>query len=263
MSIWTSLFKGAPKAKGGTADFPSGDDWLMKADENPRDPVARHRAGEELARRGDKPAAVRNLLAAADLYMTQGFAVKAMAALVSVLQVDPENDDVHARIVNIARDEELPVNRQADLTIRTRLRAWTPLFSDFTRSDLTDIIRQMSVRRFEEGEVLLAQGEIAKSLSVLMDGSVRILTTTPKGEIAEIGRLRHGDFFGESSVLLDLPTPATLEAESEGELLVWPREAFDRICAERPALRAVLERFHEERAHQAVDAVVARFHKSA
>lgn len=263
MSIWTSMFKGTPRAKGECGVVPSGDEWLMKAEENPRDPVARHRAGEELARRGDLAAATRSLLAAADLYMTQGFAVKAMAVLVAILQIDSENDDVRTRIANIARDEDLQVNRGADLTIRTRLRAWTPLFSDFTRSDLTDIIRQMNVRRFEAGETLLEQGEVATALSVLMDGSVRILTKTPRGEIAEIGRLRHGDFFGESSVLLDLPTPATLEAESEGELLIWPRDAFDQMCGERPALRAVLERFHEERAHQAVDAVVARFHKTA
>ncbi len=261
MSIW-SLFKGQKESQGATAVFPSRDEWLLRSEEEPRDPIARQRAGDELSRRGERAGAIRQWLAAADLYMSQGFAVKAMAVLVGVLQTDPENDEVRMRIANIARDEDMPVDRGADLTIRTRLRAWTPLFSDFSRMDLTEIIRQMNVRRFEAGETLLREGEIARALSVIMEGSVRIVTRNAHDEEVVIGRLRNGDFFGESSVLLDLPTPATLLSEGQGELLVWPREAFDAICTVRPGLRGILERFHEDRAHQAVDAVVARFHQS-
>ena len=261
MSIWSSLFKGHKDEGGATGVLPSPEDWLLRAEDSPHDPLARQQAGDILAMRGETALAVHHWLAAADIYMSQGFAVKAMAVLVHVLQIAPDNDAVRMRIASIARDEDVPLN--ADLTIRTRLRAWTPLFSDISRADLTDIIKQMKVKQFVGGEVLLRQGEVASALSVLMEGSVRIVLTNARGEEVEIGRLRYGDFFGESSVLLDLPTPASLVSEGPGELLVWPREAFEAISSERPQLRAVLERFHENRAHQAVDAIVAKFQQSA
>src|SRR5213593_5001727 len=80
MSIWTSLFKGREDSAAGAV--PIGDECLTLAEENPQDPLARQYAAEELARRGENAAAVRHWLAAADIYMSQGFAVRAMAALV-------------------------------------------------------------------------------------------------------------------------------------------------------------------------------------
>src|SRR5262249_46271739 len=133
-------------------------------------------AGDELARRGDRAGAIRCWLAAADLYMRHGFAVRALAVLTDVVPLDPDNDEVRDRIANIARDET--VERGADLAIRARLRAWTPLFSDFSQVDLTEIVRRMSVRRFAHGEVLLREGETAAALSVLMEGTVRIVLKT-------------------------------------------------------------------------------------
>src|SRR5881296_2272485 len=114
MPFWSSIFRSAHRAGTGgglarpggaasTAVLPTGDEWLMRAEEEPRDPLARQRAGDELARRGDHAGAIRSWLTAADLYMSQGFAVRALAVLVCVLRVDPDNDEVRDRIANIAR----------------------------------------------------------------------------------------------------------------------------------------------------------------
>jgi hypothetical protein len=260
MSLWTTLLKGIKDGPSPSVAMAEDVDWLRRAEENPRLPLVRQRAGDELARQGDTVGAVRHWIAAADLYMSQGFTVRALALLVGILKLDPENAEVPSRIAKIARDEDLVGSRGPDLTIRTRLRAWTPLFSDFSRDDLAEIIRQMTVHRFEAGDTLLRTGEFAEGLSVIMEGTVRIVTQDAHGGEALIGRLHHGDFFGESSVLLDLPTPATLVAETGGELLRWPRAAFDESCARRPGLREILERFREERANMAVEAAVARFH---
>lgn len=265
MSILSSIFKPGKEKGGSAAKKTSGEDgdWVLRAEEFPNDPLARHRAGEELARRGERAAAISQYLAAADLYLVQGFAVKALAVLGLASRLDPENDSVRTRIATIARDEDVPASQRGDITIRTRLRAWTPLFSDFSRADLTDIVAQMSVRRFEANEILMKEGQVADALSVLVDGTVWILTVDGQGQPIEIGRLRPGDFFGEASVLRDLPSPATLRAASAGELLTWPRAAFEEISAGRPELRDMLERFHEARAQRAVETVVARFRETA
>src|SRR6185436_11155314 len=119
-----------------TAVLPTEEDWLARAEEFPQDPVTRQQAADIQLRRGDRAAAIQHLLSAADVYMSQGFAVKAMAVLAQVLAVDPDNDDVPSRIAHITRDDAAPpVESGVDLTIRTRLRAWTPLFSDFSRAD--------------------------------------------------------------------------------------------------------------------------------
>ncbi len=261
MSILSSLLGSLREDSRGTAVLEE-TDWLRRAEENPSLPLVRRKAGDEAARRGERALAIRHWLAAADLYMGQGYAVKALAVLASVLGLDPENAEAPARIANIARDEELAAHRGPDLTIRTRLRAWTPLFSDFSRADLGQIVRGMTVRRFQAGDILLREGELADALCVVMEGSVGIVAVDSRGGATGIGRMHNGDFFGESGLLRGQSSRATLVAESPGELLCWPRGAFEAISAAKPHVRAILDRFREERANMAVDAAVERHHRS-
>ena len=63
-----------------------------------------------------------------------------------------------------------------------------------------------------------------------------------------VGRLAEGDFFGEISLLSGRPRSATITAAAPCELLELDREAFDRVCAQHPRVRAVMEDVYIQRA---------------
>jgi CRP-like cAMP-binding protein len=71
-----------------------------------------------------------------------------------------------------------------------------------------EVCRKLPVRRFDTGEVVLAEGARVGVIYVLASGSVEIL----KGDMQISTCSDAGAFFGEISVLLDVPHSATVRA---------------------------------------------------
>jgi CRP-like cAMP-binding protein len=66
----------------------------------------------------------------------------------------------------------------------------------------------LSERRFDAGELLLAEGGADKILYVLIDGEIEVL----KGQTQVNTQSEPGAMFGELAVLLDVPHTATVRA---------------------------------------------------
>jgi uncharacterized membrane protein YdbT with pleckstrin-like domain len=65
---------------------------------------------------------------------------------------------------------------------------------------------------------------------------VRILHVDPRGVQQEVGRLKPGDYFGETSLLLGEPSDATVEVVEDATLLYLNKEDFDQLLEERPSI---------------------------
>lgn len=73
-----------------------------------------------------------------------------------------------------------------------------------------DLCAGLPERRFEPGEILLAQGGADKILYVLIEGEVEVL----KGGTQVNVQADPGSIFGELAILLDVPHTATVRAVS-------------------------------------------------
>ena len=72
-----------------------------------------------------------------------------------------------------------------------------------------------SHRTYQDGEVIVREGEPGRDMFVIASGAVRVYRA---GEL--VGRLSRGEFFGEMSVLESLPRDADVVADGPTRVLV-------------------------------------------
>jgi CRP-like cAMP-binding protein len=167
---------------------------------------------------------------------------KAIAVLKRFKRMEPGESDLETRLVDLWREE----SRESKNVLS--FRAGGPLFSDFSREELLEIVRGLELRTHDAGAIVVTEGEPGDSLFVVTHGAVRAFVKTSSGRNAEVRRMEEGEFFGEISLLSGTPRTATVTAASRCELLELDRGALDDICRRHPRVRTVLEEFYEKRA---------------
>ena len=124
----------------------------------------------------------------------------------------------------------------------------TPLFRDFNVEELLEVMRGLTLRRFEPGDIVVTEGEPGASLFVLTTGQVRAYVRNAVGQSVRMRDLTEGDFFGEVSLLKGLARSATLTAVLHCELLEIDRDTFGAISQRHPRVWQVLKEFYDRRA---------------
>jgi HlyB family type I secretion system ABC transporter len=83
------------------------------------------------------------------------------------------------------------------------------------------------------GETIVREGDAPGPMYVIESGRARSFRTAEDGK-EDAAYFRTGDFFGERSLILDEPRRATVEAVTDGVLLSFRPELFQRLVAEYP-----------------------------
>src|SRR5690348_6270335 len=105
------------------------------------------------------------------------------------------------------------------------------IFEALPSEELETIAQLLRERRLAEAEVLCRQGDPGDALFIVTGGRIRLSTTDPSGNEKVLTYFTDGQFFGEMSLLTGAPRSATATAESDSQLLVLDKEAFDNLLA--------------------------------
>src|SRR5205807_3286047 len=81
---------------------------------------------------------------------------------------------------------------------------------------------------FGAGEVIFREGDLGTEMYIISEGKVEILNRMGE-EDRVLAVLEKGDFFGEMSVLEDLPRAATARALTDSRLLQINGSTFDQM----------------------------------
>ena len=106
------------------------------------------------------------------------------------------------------------------------LRA-VPGFDALDDRTLLSVVGDSANLFWSEGSVVFEQGSPGDGLYVVLSGAVRILGAN--GD--EVNVLGSGDFFGEFSLVLDTDHMNDVVAAEDTELMVVPKESFERLIA--------------------------------
>ncbi len=124
----------------------------------------------------------------------------------------------------------------------------TRLFSALKRSDLNAIAKLIERKHYLAGSIVCQQGEIGRTAYFVESGLLRVLHINPEGIEREVGQMRPGDYFGETSLLVGEPRDATVEVApetvlvaEEAVLLSLHKEDFDHLIEERPSILDALQ----------------------
>jgi CRP/FNR family transcriptional regulator, cyclic AMP receptor protein len=120
---------------------------------------------------------------------------------------------------------------------RAELLAGCPLFKGIPAGGLAKLAEAATPVDFPAGHVIARQGEIGTGFFVIVSGLVRVVR-----EGAVVARLGPGEFFGELSVLDQMPRNATVSAEQATSCLALASWDFDKILLEEPALTLAILR---------------------
>lgn len=117
-----------------------------------------------------------------------------------------------------------------------------PLFSGLSKKELDSLARLTTEISVKDGQTLVKQGQLGKEAMVIMSGTAVVRRNGRK--IDEMGP---GDFFGEMSLIDEMPRNADVVASSDMSLLLMDSKEFSTIFDQYPKvavkiLKVVVER---------------------
>ncbi len=157
-----------------------------------------------------------------------------------------------------------PEHAPQDLSTRTDWLRKVYLFENLTGIPAAiDLLAQLVEEKgFSKYSSILREGEEGKEAFFLLSGSVKVIKSTTAGEHFPVAILTADDHpsFGEAALLQTDRRNATIVCETDCQVLVLHKEAFDAFCGEHPewALPVVLRiaRVIVERLHKANNDVI-------
>lgn len=101
-------------------------------------------------------------------------------------------------------------------------------FIDFVeRQDLIGFMEPFVREYFENGEVVLAQGDIGDCAYFIVNGTADVEVSSPgTSQSKKIASLARGDLFGELALVLSQPRTASIVASSDLEVMILSRRQF-------------------------------------
>jgi cAMP-dependent protein kinase regulator len=243
---------------------------------NPSQLNLRLRQAEILDLQGKRHKAIFIYRDIAEAQARDGFYARAIAVYKKILRLDPEQN-VHSELARLIEEDQrskVADQERRELTSAIEEEASTTdqelkelqastLFSSFEREALVEIIASTELRSYDEGDIIVTEGEEGSSLFLIVGGTVKVFTRTEDGSNVALAELGAGDFFGEVSLLTGRPRTATITAGTEVTAIELDRADVDRIAEGHTEVRQVLEDFYERRAKETVEAVIKRIRETS
>jgi len=142
-------------------------------------------------------------------------------------------------------------------SLNTFFRLHTP-FARLPVPALAGLLHQFVPTTVGRGELAFRQGDPPGPLYAVEEGRLRVFVETD-GAREYVRYLRKGDIFGEVSVFRGTPRTASVEAVSDCRLLALAPEAFQKVAAENPRLRAEVEEHIQQYDYRKVSRVPLDF----
>lgn len=163
-------------------------------------------------------------------------ALKELEIVIAFPQVDVHLDrPVMRSLALLAGDRASPlltepVKDDADAEILASLER-VPFLEPLSTAERRQLARRTKREDFDEGEVVLREGDTGDSFYIIVDGEVEV-----KAGEAVVATLEPGNFFGEMSLMTGQKRTATIVAKTRCEFDVIDSHAFKSLIVANPAL---------------------------
>ncbi|MFL5279878.1 MAG: ATP-binding cassette domain-containing protein [Rhodopila sp.] len=116
-----------------------------------------------------------------------------------------------------------------------------PLFKDLDLPDLAKIVDLFATEHVAEGQKVIVQGQPGEKFFILIRGKVAVDVAVHGRAPARVATLADGDFFGEMSLLANIPTTATVTTLQPTILLTLRCEHFNNFLHRHSQVRTAIE----------------------
>jgi len=98
------------------------------------------------------------------------------------------------------------------------------LFSKLSDAHLNKIKKHSMVKSYSKGGIVFYEEDESNHIFVVLEGSVKLYKTSPKGTQVQINRFTAPAVLGEYACFEEVPFPATCEFVTEGKIAHIPRD---------------------------------------
>ena len=124
-----------------------------------------------------------------------------------------------------------------------RLLLDIPFFQKVNNPEL--LASLFRLREFSDGQVIFNQGDMGESFWIILQGECRVYArqhgNSSEEVVTPLHTLGRHDFFGEISLLHDIPRTATVVSQSKTRLVELPKDRFTRFLSMAPEIKGSLK----------------------
>ena len=107
-------------------------------------------------------------------------------------------------------------------------------FREVSNECIMRLLHAFTFAVYLQDDVLAQEGEVTARLVFLTHGSAKVVQS---GKLMPISLLKHGDYFGEKSLLMHHKSAVSVVALEHCDTRVLDRSNFERICVDFPELK--------------------------
>jgi PPM family protein phosphatase len=130
-------------------------------------------------------------------------------------------DNITVVLVRLGGDEKDNDERARRLALKREVLQRMPLFARLQDRELLRVMQAVEVRAYQDGQVVITEGEKGDELFIVLSGKVAI---SRGGEV--LTKLGAGEHFGEMALIRAVPRSATVNADGPAELIIIRRQDF-------------------------------------
>ena len=236
---------------------------------------------------GEQESAIQEFARVALFYADHGQMMKAMAAAQLIVQIDPQREEVLERLSELyfqrktisaaqleeyneslkhiealqgehpeqseaeipdegEENEDIQFAAEAELDVITALKQM-PLFTKLSVSELRGIQDNSILKNLSANEPVLQQGNVRRSLFVILEGSVNIMGKDKEQRDTFLATLEAGASFGEFALFGRVDTNLSVIAAQTSSILEIPRDIVLKLAKNRPYVTETLKSLYRRR----------------
>lgn len=111
-----------------------------------------------------------------------------------------------------------------------------PLFEGLGNGELSILYHNIYERTYLKNEPLFYEGDIGRALFILVEGKILLTKKSDDGGEITLAELESGDYFGEMTLVDELPRSASAVAAEDSRLLLLYKSKLEGILARHPRI---------------------------
>ena len=116
-----------------------------------------------------------------------------------------------------------------------------PMFSGLPVEIQNKIKDKLFVKRYKKNSIVFFEGDTPEFMYIVLDGSVKMYKTTPKGNQVHINILKAPSLIGEYVYFEEQPFPATCEFAEDGAIGLLPFEVIEDLLDYKSFTKAIIK----------------------